>query len=148
LTFMEYKINSQQVEGAVWLQIKHGEDLLKKVSYFCSENGINSAYVSAIGALQKANVGYYDQMEKKYLENKIDGPLEIVSLTGNLSLREGKPFLHAHICLADREGKVFGGHLNEGNTVFACECLILKLKGNPLERKFDSLTGLSLWDFS
>jgi len=131
-----------------WVQIKTGEDLLESITQFCQENNIQAGIVLAIGALQKAKFGYYDQKEKIYLENSIEEPVEIVSCLGNISLKEGKPFVHAHISLANKEGKVFGGHLNPGCTVFACECSIIELEGKNLERKFEQITGLSLWDFS
>jgi hypothetical protein len=145
---MEYKINKQSIGEVIWLKISYGEDLAEKISAFCSDQGIKSAYVSAIGALKRASIGYYDQKERKYVGKMIEKPLEIASFTGNVSLKDGKPFLHAHICLADEEGAVLGGHLNEGNIAFACECAIFCLKGKSLERKYDETTGLSLWDFS
>ena len=141
------KTKEQKLKKFTWVNIKHGDDLLKSISEYCQENDIKSGFISVIGALQKAKFGYYNQREKKYYENTVDEPVEIVSCLGNISLKNGKSFVHAHISVAKADGNVFGGHLNEGCIVFAAECVIFELTGDLLERKFDDLTGLSLWEF-
>ena len=63
----------------------------------------------------------------------------------NISMRDGKPFVHVHILLSDAEGKVFGGHLMKGTKLFACEVTIDEFEGEQLERGQDERTGLFLW---
>ena len=142
------KKRQQTIKRVIWVEVKYGDDLLKTISTACLENNIKSGFITVIGALQKAKFGYYSQKEKRYRENSIKEPLEIISGLGNVSIKDGKPFVHLHISLADKKGNVFGGHLNEGCIVFAAECAIFELEGDKLKRKFDELTGLSLWDFS
>lgn len=142
------KSRQQKIKRLVWVHIEHGDDLLKAISGYCIENKIKAGIVSVIGALQKARFGYYNQKEKKYYENSLNEPVEIVTCWGNISIKDGKPFAHAHISVADNKGNVFGGHLNEGCIVFAAECVIFELKGDSLKREFDETTGLFLWDFS
>lgn len=141
------KTKEQKLKKVTWVNIKHGDDLLKSISEYCQENDIKSGFISVIGALQKAKFGDYNQKEKKYYENTVDEPVEIISCLGNISLKNGKSFVHAHISVAKSDGNVFGGHLNEGCIVFAAECVVFELTGDLLERKFDDLTGLSLWEF-
>jgi predicted DNA-binding protein with PD1-like motif len=71
--------------------------------------------------------------------------MEIVNVHGNVSIRDGEPFVHAHILLGDPQGKVFGGHLLQGTKLFACELFIDELSGPALERRHDARTGLFLW---
>ena len=75
----------------------------------------------------------------------IDRPLEITNLVGNVSLRDGNPFVHAHVTLADSAGHAYGGHLAPGTIVFACEFVLEVLSESVLERAFDETTGLYLW---
>ena len=62
-------------------------------------------------------------------------------------MKNGRPFVHAHIVLADKEGNTRAGHLLEG-IVFATELHLQELRGAKLERKNDKVTGLSLWDMT
>ena len=144
---MARKSKKHEIKRLTWVNIKYGEDLLKALTNFCLENNIQLGFISVIGALQKVNFSYYQQKEKSYYKNSIEGPVEIISCTGNVSMKDGKPFIHAHLTVADKNGNAFGGHLEEGTVVFACECALFELEGDLLERKYDELTGLSLWEF-
>jgi predicted DNA-binding protein with PD1-like motif len=75
----------------------------------------------------------------------MDKPLSILSCTGNISLQDGKPVVHAHFSLVDMEGRIFGGHALSESTIFAGEVHLTALSGPPLERIYDPTTGLMLW---
>lgn len=144
---MHKKAKQQNLKRIFTLPLFHGDDLLDSISSFCQKKNIKTGLIMAIGALQKAKIGYYLQKEKKYKQLSINKPVEIISCLGNVSLKNNKPFVHLHVSLADAKGRAFGGHLNKGSLVFASECFVFELKGEKLERKFHPLTGLSLWDF-
>jgi len=126
-------------------RLPHGADLLDGITGFAEDEGIESGAVFAIGAVSEAVLGYYDQEEKRYRDNHIGRRMEIVSCTGNITMREGKPAVHAHIELADERGETVGGHLLQGTRVFACEATVFRLDGKPLHRGHDVVTGLPLW---
>ena len=71
--------------------------------------------------------------------------MEILSLSGNVSLFDDRPMTHTHITLSDSEGKTWGGHLMSGTRVFSAEIFIQELSGDPKNRKKDKATQLSLW---
>ncbi len=121
-------------------------DLLSSLTGLCKEENIRLGVFTVIGALKCAKLGYYDQAAKRYVTNvELDKKLEITSCIGNISLMDSEIFVHAHITMADREGKCFGGHLMPGATIFAAEYHIKELIGAELSRKPDPDTGLSLW---
>lgn len=123
-----------------------GCDLLEELNRVAKEREITLGRIEALGAVQKARIGYYDQNTREYQFVDIDKALEIVQLIGNVSLKDAEPFVHAHITFADASGKTFGGHLAPGTLVFACEFIIEALEGAELNRSFDEETGLPLWD--
>ena len=122
-----------------------GTDLVAEIERFCAEQGIRSAWVSAIGAVSHAAFGYYEQAEHRYLELSSDFHHEITGFTGNISMRDGRPFLHAHAGFANREGSSVGGHVLPGCTVFVGEVTIREMSDVQLERAPDEVTGLALW---
>ena len=126
-------------------KLSHGCDLLCELNSVCTENHIRLGQVQAVGAVQKAAVFYYDQQSRRYEMVHIDKNLEITSLLGNISIKDGKPFVHAHITLSDNDGNAFGGHLAEGTVVFACEFVITSCSGPDYIRGYDDQTGLHLW---
>jgi uncharacterized protein len=127
-------------------RLPHGRDLLKSIEKICEAYSINMATFTLIGAVSTATFGAYDQTQQVYVTVKEEKPLEIVSCTGNISLKEGNPFVHAHIILGDDQGKTLGGHLFSETLVYAGEIHIQELKGAPLKRSYDETTGLMLWN--
>jgi predicted DNA-binding protein with PD1-like motif len=95
--------------------------------------------------LKSAKLGFYDQHKHEYSEHMLSAPQEIASCVGNISIKEGEPFVHAHVVLGDENGNVKAGHLLEGK-VFAAEIHLFELLGEKIERENDAVTGLSLWD--
>lgn len=127
-------------------KLAHQADLIEALTDAAGANGVRAGAVQVVGALQKAKLGFYDQWRKAYRELPFERPMEIVSGMGNVSLRDGKPFIHLHLALSDDEGKVFGGHALGGCTIFAAEFSIMPLPGEAPVRVFDETTGLYLWE--
>ena len=126
-------------------RLEHGADLLDEIVALAERQGIESGTLQGLGALQRARLAYYDQTGKTYGEFALEQPLEITTLAGNLSRRDGQHAAHVHLTLAASDGRAFGGHAAPGCVVFACELVITELLGQPLERVHDEVTGLPLW---
>jgi len=124
---------------------EHNSDLVQFVTELAEKEGIIVAAFTAIGALKRAKLEFYDQEKHEYQEITLDSPQEIASCIGNISVKDGKPFVHAHAVLADKNGNTKAGHLLEG-VVFAAEIHLRELRGVKLERKYDKVTDLSLWE--
>lgn len=126
------------------LRVPEGEDLLGFVKGFAEKNCITTAMVSGIGSLRNPVVGYYSEETQNYKKIELAGTFELLTLLGNLSVKDGKPFAHLHVTLGNASGDVFGGHLIKGE-VFVAELYIRELLGEPLVRK-ERGNNLSLWD--
>ena len=127
-------------------KLSYGCDLLEELTDICIQKDITLGKIEAIGAVQKACVGFYNQISREYQFLDFDRPSEILNLTGNISIKDNKPFVHAHIMLADESGNAYGGHLAPGTIVFACEFIIYSFSGAELKRGMDDKTGLPLWN--
>lgn len=126
--------------------VPHGADLLDALTTFAVNEDIKVGRITAIGATKHTVVAYYDQKSRTYTPLEYSGGMEILNLTGNISIRDGKPFVHAHLTVGDAQGKAFGGHLMKGTIVFACEIIIEEYEGEQLWRAKDETTGLFLWN--
>lgn len=126
-------------------KLAHGADLLEEITKICVDQDICIGRVEALGAVKKARLGYYNQKNQEYHFFDLDQTLEITNLTGNISIKDGAPVVHAHVTLSDKDGHAYGGHLAPGTIVFAGEVAIQVLEGKKFERGFDQETGLPLW---
>ena len=136
----EYKTSKELL-----VRIRHDADLVQSMTELARSTGTEAGSFTAIGALKSARLGYYDQKNHEYRQMEIDSPHEMASCIGNISLKDGEPFIHAHVVLADEKGNTKAGHLVEG-VVFAAEVHLRKLEGPKLERRYDQVTALSLWE--
>src|SRR6056297_1481942 len=142
---MAQKLEKHEVKNTYLLRLERGDDLIKELTAIVKENDIQLATISGLGAVSKIVFGYYDQKDWEYNFLEKEGQFEILSLNGNVSIKDGEPMVHAHIMLADEEGNAFGGHLGEGTIVFASEIEIQELSDADKVRKYDEDTGLPLW---
>ena len=67
------------------LRLEKGEDVLPAIADFCKRKGILSASFRAIGAVEKAKIGYYDLPSKKYGSKEYRDAMEVASMTGNVA---------------------------------------------------------------
>ncbi len=126
-------------------RLEIGSDLVVEIERFCTEQGVLAGQVTVIGAVRRARYAYYEQDDHRYRELESQTHHEIVGFTGNVSLKEDRPFLHAHATFADADGATVGGHILRGCEVFAAEVMIRELAGVSLVRTHDDETGLALW---
>jgi len=126
-------------------RLNKGEDLLAELKRVCRENGITRGSVQVIGAMERAELGYYHQDKREYESFAIEQHVEILAGVGNVSFLDGEIFVHLHLTLSDKECKCLGGHAMEGNIIFAAEAVITEIPGEALTRVYDEPTGLKLW---
>ena len=99
-------------------------DLVSFLGEFAKKNGITVGAFTAIGALKSARLSFYDQTKREHVEiAALDGPQELISCMGNIVLRDGQLYTHAHVVLVDEQGNTRAGHLLEGIVFFTQVCL-------------------------
>lgn len=141
---MEYA--KSKVGKAAFARLFENEDLLETVTQVARKVRIHAGFFMLIGTLKSAKLGFF--REGKYETIEMRQPLEIVSCLGNISMKEGKVFAHAHLAVSDEKGRAFGGHVMPGCIIGATgELVLVETAGIGLLRKFDEKTKLSLLSF-
>ena len=130
---------------AAFVRLERGSDLLVGLTEAARKLGVEAGTVQAIGAVDDLTVAFFEPESKEYEPIRIDQHLEITSSLGNVSLKDGKPFVHVHVNAGDRQGRVFGGHLVEGTTVFMIEAYFRTLGGPAPVRELEDDIGLAVW---
>jgi predicted DNA-binding protein with PD1-like motif len=133
-----------QVGKVVFSRLLENEDLAESIKNVAKKSGIRAGIFMLIGNLKHVILGYYK--EGRYQNMQLDGPLEIVSCTGNIAVDEkGETIVHAHIVVSNEKGEALGGHLMSDSIVDAtAELVIIEASGIALQRVFDEKTKLRL----
>ncbi|OVE83455.1 PPC domain-containing DNA-binding protein [Natronolimnobius baerhuensis] len=124
-------------------RLETGADWRSEIESLADAVEADAAWFSALGAVQDAELWFYDQTDCEYYPIAFDEPLEVAACVGNVSLLKGERFAHTHAVLSDDEGTTYAGHLNEA-TVWAGE-VHMRVFEDPLEREYDETTELDLW---
>lgn len=133
----------QAVEGGFLLRVESGEDLIAALKVLMEEEEIGSGFVTGLGAVTFARLGYFDMSEREYVDEPFAGVREICSLTGTLSWHEGAPFPHVHLILTDLEFRAIGGHCFEATAGATIE-VFAQCFSERVERRADESIGLHL----
>lgn len=77
-----------------------GEEAFAALTSLAIDQQIGSASLTAIGAFERATVGWFDPNAKTYRKNPVDEQCEVLSAIGDVALGDdGKPSLHVHAVL-------------------------------------------------
>lgn len=130
--------------GKYVISIDNHTSLMQALAAFCNEQNVLSAEVSGIGAVNAATLRFLNPVTKAYVDKTYDEQMEIASLVGNVSEKDGKPYLHLHVTLGRSDYSIVGGHLLDCHINGACEVIVTKMDC-PVGRHFDEETGLNLF---
>ena len=129
------------------LIFEKNEEVKEPLLRFAAENGLAGAQVSAIGAFSEATLGYFSRETKSYRQIPVKGQVEVLSFTGNIVEKNGKPMLHAHVVVGKADGTAEGGHFLQGRVWPTLEMIISEIPVH-LRRAYDEETGLALINLS
>ena len=140
---MEYR----RFGDKIVVRIDKGEELCAMLLELAEKEDIRMAGVTGIGASGDVTLGVFNPRIKEYKSVRYEGDYEIASVTGNLSRRDGKPYLHLHAVIGSpAKGECHAGHLNAAVISATCELVIDVIDGE-VGRKFSDDIGLNLYEF-
>ena len=142
---MKSKILNQAPERTFALVIEKGDEVVPLLETFAREHGLDASRFSAIGALQRAVLGYFDWEKKDYERIPVPEQVEVLSLNGDIALDGDRPKVHAHAVLGRRDSSTVGGHLLEATVRPTLEVLLVESPGY-LRKTCNRETGLALID--
>lgn len=134
---MQYK----QVDKDYFIYIEKNKKVMDTLIRFCKDQAITNAKISGIGAVKQSEIGAYDTVGKEYIRKQFPDVWELVSYEGNVTLKDGDPFVHGHVVLSNHDMKTIGGHLFE-MTVAAVGEFFLRKFDNDAYREINEDVGL------
>jgi hypothetical protein len=120
------------------------DEVVEVLKRFAVSQKLAGSSFKAIGALSYVKLGWFNWQSKEYeIAIEISDQVELLSLIGDVAMKEGEPEVHAHVSVGRRDGKVYGGHLMKAVVRPTCE-LILTEHPEHLQKRFDPESGLVL----
>lgn len=124
------------------VRIESGESVVESLTRLAEAEEMGYATLTGIGAVRRASLAYYNVDTREYETHDLEEQLEVVSLVGNVSLRDGNPFLHVHAALGRRDLTMVGGHLMDAVAHATLEVWMQREAANV--HRFSDESGLAL----
>ena len=136
----------EQDGNTFMIHVQQDEPIMSNLTQFCKDHKIINGQISGIGAIKEIELGAYDLVNKEYIIKHFNEIWELTSFQGNIQLKDGEPFIHAHINISDHAMDVKGGHLFEATVAAVGEFVLKKINTSGF-RKMDPYIGLATMCF-
>lgn len=144
---MEYR----KYGDCYYIRADRGDELIATILDVCKREGVRSATFSGIGGCGSAEIQVFDPEAGEFRSERVEGLLELVSITGNvISGGEGDISHHAHALFAYRDGdspRIAAGHLKSTTVRYTAEIELRPVIGGVIGKMHDAETGTAFWKF-
>jgi predicted DNA-binding protein with PD1-like motif len=143
-------MKSRLVSGASARQhvvvLDAGEEAFAALTKFANDEGLSAASLTAIGAFERATIGWFDLAAKSYRKIEVNEQCEVLSAIGDVAVGDdGRASLHVHVVLGLSDGTTRGGHFLSGLVRPTLEVVLTEAPVTLRRRKRPDL-GIALVD--
>lgn len=138
-------MKSIEFDGGFLARLERGEEVTEALDQFLLDHDIKAGTVTGLGGIESAELGFFDLPTKTYQRKIIPGNLELVHYSGNITLVNGKPFIHAHAVVSGPDFKAWAGHFFSAKVAITGE-FVIRRAAWEVYRQPDDFTGLNLID--
>jgi uncharacterized protein len=122
-----------------------GDEAFSGLLEFAQQYHIMGAHFTAIGAVNGATLGWFDPQRKMYKKIAIRGQHEVIGMSGDIALYQGKPVVHTHMLVGNSDGTTQGGHVLAAYVSPTLEVMVT-VDPVTMQKRFDPDTDLTLID--
>jgi uncharacterized protein len=122
-----------------------GDEAFSGLLAFAQKYHLTSAHFTAIGAVSEATLGWFDPQRKMYKKIPIHGQHEVVGMSGDIALYQGKPVVHTHMVVGAPDGTTRAGHVLAADVSPTLEVMVT-VDPATMQKRFDPDTDLTLID--
>jgi predicted DNA-binding protein with PD1-like motif len=122
-----------------------GDEAFSGLLEFAEKYQVTSAHFTAIGALNGGTLGWFDPQRKMYKKIPINGQHEVIGMSGDIALYQGKPVVHAHMVVGGPDGTTRAGHVLAAYVSPTLEVMVT-VDPVTMQKRLDPETGLTLID--
>jgi predicted DNA-binding protein with PD1-like motif len=142
---MQWKlINKEPKTYAVILT--EGEEVMESLTDFVQAKQLAGSQLSAIGAFSEVVLGHFNLEKRGYKRIPIPQQVEVLSLTGQVTMDGDQPHLHAQVVVGRSDASAYGGHLIAGRVRPILEVVFVE-SASYLRRVHDEKHGMVLLGF-
>ena len=144
---MEYR----KYNATYYVRLDCGDEVIACILNLCKNENIKSAIFTGTGGCSETEIQTFIPETGLFETQKIQGMLELVSLTGNIITDDdGEYYHHTHALFSYKDGnqhRIAAGHVKSITVSYTTEIELRPVIGGEIKRKYDSETGTGFWEF-
>jgi hypothetical protein len=122
-----------------------GDEAFSGLLEFAQRYKVTSAHFTAIGAVSRATLGWFDSQRTAYKKIPVESQHEVIGMSGDIAMYQGKPVVHTHMVLGAADGTTRGGHVLAAYVSPTLEVMVT-VDPVTMQKRFDPDTDLTLID--
>lgn len=138
-------MNYKRIDNVYVVKLEIGDEIVESLTELCKKENITAGTIQGLGAVDEIDIGYYSMQDKVYHTATYNKQLEMITLNGNISVKESLPYLHLHGAFSDEKYTMVAGHLNKVRISITAEIFVTVLNG-IVTRTVSKETGLNVFD--
>lgn len=143
---MRYRTVAADDTRTLVVVLDTGDEVMGELRSVCTEAGLSAASITAIGAVQRATLGWYDLDAQEYRQIPVGQQAEVLSLVGDVARGEDDAVaVHVHAVLGLSDGSTRGGHLLDATVRPTLEVVLTEAPAH-LTKTYRPEVGLALID--
>ncbi|HUZ60854.1 MAG TPA: PPC domain-containing DNA-binding protein [Hanamia sp.] len=140
---MNFKLLNDEEQKTYAIIMDSGDEVTEQLMTFAKKEKLSASQFTAIGAFSESVVGFFDFSIKDYKKIPFKEQMEVLALTGDISIYKDEYKIHAHVVLGRSDGSAHGGHLMKAIAHPTLE-IILNESPEYLKREMDKDSGIPL----
>ena len=128
-----------RVPSGYLMVLTQGDSIFNELESFAERENIPSANFTAMGFVNVV-FGFFDFERKTYLPGEFND-VELVSMLGSIAWKDGKPSVHSHGVVADRDFQAKGGHILAGAVSSGSMEIMIIVQDKKFKREFQEALG-------
>ncbi len=142
---MRWKLVGSAGSATYVVVLDPGDEAMTVLCAFAAYQHLTGAQVTAVGAFERAVVGWFDREARDYRPIRVGQQCEVLSLVGDVALGADGPQPHLHAVLGLPDGSTRGGHLLEGRVWPTLEVVVRETHAD-LRKSYRPEIGIALID--
>lgn len=134
----------QQANDDFFVYVEKDEPVMETLTDFCQTHNISNGMITGIGAVKDIELGVFVVETASYHTETFPDTYELTNFIGNITLKDGIPFIHAHIVLGQHDFQTISGHCFAMKVAVVGEFIIRKIN-TSVARAMDPEIGLATW---
>jgi predicted DNA-binding protein with PD1-like motif len=121
------------------------DEMIAGLKEFAKQQQLTASHFTAIGAFSQVTLGYFQRKTMQYKNIPVNEQVEVLSLVGNIVMKDDGYKVHAHVVLGKADASTLGGHIQDAKVWPTLEVMLTE-EPTYLKRTIDETTGLALID--